>query len=178
MRVVGLDLAVLSSGVALAGRTLTVSPGASKDAERLSRIHRAMLRLLDAEKPDLVVIEGYSFSRGLAGARSVAEVGGVVRLLLWHLKIPYVEVPPASLKLFATGSGRADKTAMRTAARRAAPIESWANDDEVDAWWLRRVGLAIVGKLSPLEPYQRAALERVHVPDGIRRRVNLARRSA
>jgi crossover junction endodeoxyribonuclease RuvC len=55
---------------------------------------------------DLVVIEGYSFGSQGRAVFDIAEPGAGVRFLLYRLGIPFADVPPATLKKFATGKGR------------------------------------------------------------------------
>lgn len=150
---IGLDLSTTASGVARVwGETRTIKPkagGAKDPARRLQEIVYRLDAWLRCDRPDVAVIEGYSMggARGLAAFR-LGELGGAVRVRLFELDIPFVEVPPTSLKHFATGNGRADKAAMVEAAKyRGAEV---ANDNEADAWHLRRVALAFYagGELS------------------------------
>ena len=171
---IGLDLSLSSTGVAVPGRTFTIE-GKGRGPERLSGFRRALLRTFKDADVDLLVLEGYAFQKSDAGARSIAELGGVARLLAYDLGIPYVEVPPSTLKLFATGNGgpKTTKDVMLAAAQRDDPFFAGKTYDEADAHWLRQVGLVIVGKRKPTD-YQRRALLKVVVPQGIRRLVSLA----
>jgi Holliday junction resolvasome RuvABC endonuclease subunit len=170
--VVGLDLSLSSTGVALPGRTLALRTNLRGEA-RLAYQRRELAILLKRVGPDLAVLEGYAYGANDAGSRANTELGGVVRLLLYDLGIPYCVVNPTTLKLFATGHGRASKDDMAMAARRHAAFDA-PTDDEVDAWWCRVVGLHIAGRPPfPLPERQRAALAKVAVPAGIRRRAHL-----
>lgn len=176
--VVGLDLSLAGTGIATGLRCRTISVR-SKGPARLVAIRRAIaVELMStdgsagferATEYDLAVLEGYALGVQGAGIRSNAELGGVVRAMLFELGIGIVDVPPRSLKLFATGHGGADKTAMILAAiRDAGGLYTIADDNQADAYWLRQLGLAIVGKRVST-PEQRRALEKVEVSTGIRR---------
>jgi Holliday junction resolvasome RuvABC endonuclease subunit len=142
IRVVGLDLSVVATGLAKPdGSTITIRPNATshEPARRLNQIVARLdpyLRL----GVDLAIIEGYS--RGGPGGPHVmlrlAEVGGAVRLRLFELGIPYIEIPPSQLKKFATGSGAASKVEMLAAALDGGA--DVANDNEADAWHLYSIG--------------------------------------
>lgn len=59
----------------------------------------------------LVAIEGYSM--GSTNGREMAgELGGAIRMLVWSMGLPFIEVPPTTLKAFVTGSGKGDKNRM------------------------------------------------------------------
>lgn len=112
-----------------------------------------------AKQADVIVIEGYSFSSKGTGIYQVAEVGGVLRLMLWELCVPYVEVPPASLKRFATGRGNAPKEALLVQCVRRLNLDP-VDSDQSDAAWLRAMGLAAYNALDVALPQaQRSALD-------------------
>lgn len=150
MRVVGLDLSLTATGLCgtdgSAARTIAVK---SRGVKRLVELRDAVLRgcWTDGDYGgwwvDLVVIEGYSMGgqRGSAGiGQALGELGGVVRVALHENGLTWVDVPPASLKKFATGKGNANKVAMATAATRAG-YDGPDDDNAIDAWWLRQMGL-------------------------------------
>jgi Holliday junction resolvasome RuvABC endonuclease subunit len=127
--------------------------------------------------PDLMVIEGPFFAHAQTSAR-LDELRGVIRELLvtWTLpdgrdcpRMRFVEIPPKSLKLFATGKSDADKTTMtHTAVCRiqaldpAGPVP--ANDDEGDSWHLRSMGRVALGLDRPWAEFQWTAIENCGVP--------------
>jgi crossover junction endodeoxyribonuclease RuvC len=147
-RIIGLDVSTASTGLAMPdGTTRTIKPRADSKhpARRLNEILSLLDPYLRLAKADLAVIEGYS-QGGPGGAYvmlRLAEVGGAVRLRLFELGVPYVEVPPSTLKKYATGFGgsvkrKVTKDDMVAAARESGvPV---ANGDEADAWWLHAMG--------------------------------------
>lgn len=145
-RVLGLDLSLTSTGIALTNGATTVIKGKAEQGDwRLCRIREAVNSAIEADRPDLAVIEDlptHGKSAGLTGM-----VHGAVRSLLVEQEIPYALIAPATLKVFATGKGNGDKTPMAIAALKRAGRE-FENDkggDQCDAWWLRIAGLQWLG---------------------------------
>lgn len=134
MNVLALDLALTTTGYAGPSGSGTFSPPTEADRgmARLAWIRDEVLFL--AEGTDLVVLEGYSFaSRGRQHA--TGELGGVVRLALWERAVPVVEVPPSSLKKYATGKGNSGKDQVLAAAIRRLGFKGH-DHNEADALWL------------------------------------------
>lgn len=161
MKVIGLDLSLTATGVAGAGwaDTLTPPPAPKRNAawKRLTdperdlatrayqheRLQWILVKLADwiphpDDEPCLVVLEGLSFDSHDT-ARQSAGLSWMVRHSLWRDGVPYVLVPPSSLKLYATGSGNAGKEQMLAAARRHF---DWfdGDDNAADAAWLAAMG--------------------------------------
>lgn len=164
--IVGLDLSITATGLALAdGSVATFSPPAKLGDRRLTAItdHLAFGPTPEVIAADLVVIEGPVVRSSAAVV--IGMVHGAVRTLLLNEGTPYALVPPATLKKFATGKGSADKTAMALAAYKRAGVE-FADDNECDAWWLREAGLRAAGCPSfDLPAAQVDALEKVEWPE-------------
>lgn len=150
MNIVGLDLSTARVGFAAAdGELLSIRghAGADDPYRRLHELTREIARAfhLRPPKPDLVVLEDYSLgSPGRIALIRLGEIGGIVRTRLFELDIAFKLVRPSSVKKFATGKGNADKEAMMAAAR-ALSARGNVNDDEADAFHLRRMGLAAHG---------------------------------
>lgn len=162
--VVGLDLSITATGVALAdGSVSTIGPPPKLGDRRLvalrDRLESFPMQIYNA---DLVVIEGPVVRS--SAAITIGMVHGVVRSMLLDYGTPYVLVPPATLKKYATGKGNADKTAMALATYKRASIE-FDDDNQCDAWWLRAAGLHALGApLFDVPAAQAAALEKVDWP--------------
>lgn len=164
--VVGLDLSLRHTGIAYAdGSTATVVTAAERGTQRLAILRQAVRDALDVAEllPDLVVVEGYSYqSRGRA-LYGLGELGGVVRLLLHDVGVPWAVAAPCTLKKYATGDHQASKEDMVGAARDSLGYEALSHD-EADALWLRAMGLDLKGfPPAPMPRANRRALESVQM---------------
>jgi Holliday junction resolvasome RuvABC endonuclease subunit len=141
-RILGLDLSCASTGVALpTGRTITLSPSSTLGvAPRIHWIAGSIARIVRVYDPQVAVVEDYApHSVGILSTIRLAEVGGAVRMMLYELGLPYLNVRPNTLKRYATGNGNAPKERMILAA--SVGGASPRNHDEADAWLLRALGL-------------------------------------
>lgn len=137
MRLVGLDLSLTSTGIARViladdGRvvgTHTEATGEQLDERapldeqigRVDRVATSVLSLVGLHPiPDVVVVEG-PLPGGRAPGTSEEErawLRGLVYRRLHRAGVPLVEVAPSTLKLYATGNGRAGKPLVVQAIRR------------------------------------------------------------
>lgn len=146
VNVLALDLSLTSTGYCHNGQSGVISFEA-KGPERLWRIKREVESLTLKFGIDVAVIEGYSFASRNSQAHSIGELGGVIRLLLWELGIPYVVIPPTCRAKFATGKGNASKNEVISAVSAKTGIV-WSNpgaDDKCDAWLLEEMVFAKLG---------------------------------
>jgi Holliday junction resolvasome RuvABC endonuclease subunit len=146
LTVVGLDLSLTSTGYSCDNDQRIISTRA-KGPERLHDISQDLAaRLVELDNP-VVIIEGYSFASRNSQAHAIGELGGVVRLTLWNLRIPYVEVPPTCRAKFATGKGNAGKGEVMSAvsARTGIVWSGSGADDLCDAWLLEEMGRVQLG---------------------------------
>lgn len=133
--ILALDLSLTATGWCRDGETGVISTPAHKTSgwERIARIARTVRDL--AAGVDLVVIEGYSIGSNTGRVFDRAELGGIVRFWLWGHGLPYVDVPPQTLKKYATGKGNSPKDAMIAAAIRRFGFEG-SDNNEADAYLL------------------------------------------
>lgn len=156
--IAGADASTSSFGLARPdGSLVTIKPrnGAGDVGRRLDELRRRVELELRTHPPmpRLVLVEGYSLgSPGRLSLVRLGELGGVLRLRLFELDIPYVEIPPTQLKRYATGNGQAGKEAMIAAA--VALGAEPRNDDEADAFLLRHLGRAAYDMESTTEPHR------------------------
>jgi Holliday junction resolvasome RuvABC endonuclease subunit len=136
MIITALDMSLVATGWASTnGESGVFCPPKSHD-RGVSRLRWLRSSVLDRAVPsDLVVIEGYAYGAKGNAVINLGELGGVIRLALSDDGICYVEVPPACVKLFATGKGNAKKDEVLAAAIRK--LEYAGHDhNEADALWL------------------------------------------
>lgn len=142
-RVMGLDLSITATGVALPdGTVTTLRFGADLGDRRLLSIHHHLYDAIAFDHLDLVVIEDLPVNARAGGV--IGMVHGVVRRLLLEHGAPYLLVPPATLKTYATGKGNSDKPDMRMSLYQRAALDLRDNN-QVDAVWLRLLGLDHLG---------------------------------
>lgn len=150
--VVGIDPSLNSLGIAYrradgavyatclhAGKTL-------RGPARLSALRDAVMYHIDQVvpvRPSLVVLEGYAMGFGARNSSAItgmAELGGVLRVALYEHQIRTMIVPPTVLKLFVTGKGNADKSAVAKALQNEFKF-NFSKSDQYDA-----SGLLIMGE--------------------------------
>lgn len=109
------------------------------------------------EPIDLVVTEGYAFSRGGAGTFCAGEYGGVLRQWVGRVRLPLLVVPPQSLKSFARGEkakfgATFDKVQMIDALGDYPPTKLDYKDDHdrADALWCAILGAFVHWRKKPL----------------------------
>ena len=90
-----------------------------------------------AQMRGLVAIEGYAMG-SKTRPQMAGELGGHLRLLLWQAGIPYIIVPPNSLKTYVLDKGNAPKELMMMKTLKRWGYESPCNDT-CDAYCLARV---------------------------------------
>ena len=140
-KAVGVDTSLTNTGVYWGeGCWEEIKGKKLRGTERLQMFYDEFTRIFRHINPDIAVIEGYAF-----GARSrhhrLGELGGVVRVALRAAGcVSIYEVPPTSLKLYATGSGRAGKDEMLASAEEAEGFLP-PSHDVADAIWLWRAGV-------------------------------------
>lgn len=158
-RIVGLDLSLTATGIASEkGARVLSAPKGCMGMARLAWLRDEVtarcaaftksgplqhsIDLAEWDGAELVVLEGYSFgtTRQSSHAHALGELGGIVRLALTEARIPWCDVAPAALKKFATGKGNANKVAMGMAASNAG-YAGPEDDNAIDAWWLREMGV-------------------------------------
>lgn len=159
MKVIGIDPSLNATGFAYptstgAGAiTGIINPKPLRGPARLLYCRTKFIQMLEEVEPDLVVYESYAM-----GARGntfdMGEMGGVFKVEMFERRIPYLEVPPSNLKMFALGSGgageagkglkgEAKKRAVKAAMVNAATSilgRKLPTDDEADAYHLMRMG--------------------------------------
>lgn len=165
MTILGLDLSLTATGWAVSPDEFGVERTAGKfrGTDRLVEYRYWLKAMCDRYAPAQAVLEGYSFgSRGRA-VFSIAEWGGIARLVLVDRGVPFVEVAPAVLKKYATGRGNAPKPDMRMELFKRSGLDV-ADDNAVDALWLLAIGRELAGRpLWSMPKINRDALSKLEV---------------
>lgn len=115
--------------------TSGILPRAEKNhAEKLLRIEKELRVIIRTYKPGTVGLEKLFFSKNQKTAMQVAEARGVIIKTIAEKKIHCVEITPSEVKLFLTGHGAADKTAVAKMAQKFIGVDLKGKlDDETDA---------------------------------------------
>lgn len=146
--VLGVDPGLTRPGFYRAGTALTLRLEGLDQFEALGllaeHVEGELLRLAGNGLPLLVACENLVLPRFGSGMKTLLAQGCIrttVRRLAMtrlHQEVRWLDVPPASLKRFAVGSGRADKGQVFQAAVAAGAMVS--TEDEADAYWCWRIG--------------------------------------
>lgn len=172
MIVVGCDFGLRKSGVVSLGsdfeilsqNLLRISQDI-KGAERLVNIERGFDTIVkEYPQEDLVFfVEGYAYGAKYQ-RESLAELGGVMRRYLYLNNLQFWIIPPNSLKIFVTGTGRAKKNFMKKCTKDRWGL-SFKSDDVCDAYGMSRLGQTVLQvrdgamELSQLDSTERKVIE-------------------
>ena len=70
---------------------------------------RNVQRAVDKYNPDCIGLESAKSNRGFVATAALQELVGVFKVTLLKYKLPYISIPPTSLKKIVTGRGNATK---------------------------------------------------------------------
>lgn len=116
-----------------------------EEDERIEFITAKCMKAWHHFLPQITVIEGYAFGAKGSALTALHELGGVMKNKLLAVEAVYVIKPPAELKAFATGNGRASKEDMVEAAQELWP--DCPSEDEADGFHAARLGIKQYAKL-------------------------------
>lgn len=150
-RVIGIDLSLTATGISDGTRTWLVKSKGAKTAtlleryHRLGRIHGTLLDGLP-QQPALAVVEGPSFGQQRQGGQhDRAGLWWYIVSSLLDLGVSVAEIPPASLKTYATGKGNGSKDEVLAAVVRRYPDVEVTDNNTADALVLAAMGLRHLG---------------------------------
>lgn len=142
MIIVGIDPSLAATGICTESDMWTAPVPTFKGDDRLHdlwlQVNMAVTGLDDRV---LAIIEDLPTHAHGAGKTGMAQ--GVVRHCLIDNGVPYIVIIPSVLKKFATGKGNCGKPDMRMELYKRAGLDV-PDDNQVDAWWLRQVGLHLI----------------------------------
>lgn len=160
----GIDPSLSATGLAWPDGTLeTIKTKPAEKDWRLVQIHDWIERsVVKDHRVGLVIME--DLPRNAMHAGITGMVQGVIRKVLQAEGIPYALVVPSTLKKAATGDGRADKKKMLAAYTAATGLAN-KDDNQVDAYYLQQVGLALTGQ--PHALVDATTIGKIKTPEGI-----------
>lgn len=178
MIIVGLDLSLTSTGIAL------IMTGDGREYREVRRIEstgrtgaslyqrHARLDLIAADVvascniADLVVIEGPSYGSQTGSQHDRSGLWWLVVDRLRNDSLRVVEVPPSCRMKYATGKGNARKDVVLAAVVRRYPRIDVTGNDEADALVLAAMGARWLGHpIDDLPQTHLAAMAKVHWPE-------------
>jgi len=117
IRVAGPRCEILEAGVIRLRRRDEEDPKAAPSvSQRLAELDREFRALLERLTPESVAVEGlFAHREHPATGMIMGHARGVLLLAVAQRGLPLVELKPAAVKKFLTGSGRADKGQMQRA---------------------------------------------------------------
>ena len=166
-RVVGLDLSLCSTGIAIAAHDSVTT---HRIKPRMNG-HERLAFIVDSVRShtagaQLVVMEGPAYGVKGGKAHEMAGIWWIVRHQLWADDLPVAVASPSNVKQYATGSGNADKDRVLAAAIRRFPDVDVQGNDEADGLWLAAAGRRWLGHpIDTVPQANHAALNKIEWPD-------------
>jgi crossover junction endodeoxyribonuclease RuvC len=144
MRILGIDPGSLVTGYgvvdASGGALARVASGsivmkpADAMPQRLERIYRGIIDVIDAEHPDSFCIETAFYGKNVQSTLKLGHVRGVAILAAVHRGLAVAEYSPREVKRAVTGTGAAAKHQVAYMVKRILSVDvDFARADEADA---------------------------------------------
>ncbi len=139
MRIIGLDVSLTNTGVAVCEDDLkvlhleTIRPGRGSLPARLHLLYDRLRSIIQEFSPQVAVVESVIYHRNPSTAIALGSARGVVLLLLSQMGLPVEEISPTAAKLSVAGNGRASKHQVQFMIRALFGLRSAPNDHESDA---------------------------------------------
>lgn len=124
MRVLGIDPGYATTGYAVIERArgslhpvavgAIRTPSSESQAERLARLRRELLELIDTHGPDCVAVERLFFSVNVKTAMAVGQASGVALAAAGEAGLAVREYTPTEVKQSVTGTGTAPKAQVQS----------------------------------------------------------------
>lgn len=117
--------------------------------ERLKKIHKEIIKLIEKYKPSVMSIEALFFFKNLKTVMPVSQTKGVILLAAAEKNLLVYEITPLQMKMAIAGYGRAEKRQVQEMIKKTVDISSFdlkknnrKKDDAFDA-----LGVAICASL-------------------------------
>lgn len=132
----GTGVVVLDNGGVLLSHTL-INPGKLRGVERLAYISLTVGDIIRTYNVTNAMMEGYSYDSVHRGM-DLAELGGVLKLMLYTSKVHFKTPSPSQVKKFATGKGLATKERVMEAVEKNWGVKI-IDDNIADAFVLAKI---------------------------------------
>jgi len=143
----GLDLSLTGTGIVILSETGGVIHAETvknnlRGPERLVHIRKVIKDIMLDAEPLVTCIEDYAMGIRAGQSFSIGELGGVARVLLYEMQVPYNLISPTQVKKFITGKGNAEKDVIMLSVYKNFGYE--AKDNNIaDAFGLAMMALCI-----------------------------------
>lgn len=141
----------------LEGLVDEITTNKKKDIERFEDIAYQVLMMLSPD--DVICIEGFSYGSRGQGVSTQYGLGWIIRYMLHNEGFEVIEVPPTSVKKFATGKGNVKKDAMVIPIYKRWDFEH-DSDNVRDAYVLARIAEAMHEDIE-LTAFQKDVMKKV-----------------
>ena len=160
---IGLDLSLTGTGIIVLDANdvvcfQTTLKNKLRGMERLQFLKNEVGILFSKFPNCEVCIENYAMGIRAGQSFSIGELGGVIKLLLFHLGVHYYLVSPTRLKKYITGSGKADKDMILLQVFKKWGFEA-KTSDEADAYGLAKIAQAIHHPLAKYLKYEEEVIQ-------------------
>lgn len=160
----GLDMSATASGVVLLRENSTANPDILLEREikpkttgmvRAREVVTEVMELIHTNKPDRIVVEGYSLGKNMNSTIPLVEIGGLLRFMLHIDGLPWFDPRASEVKKFATGKGNSPKDVVMMWVLKRWGFTS-ASNNIADAYVLATMGLAQANRLPGITKEMRA----------------------
>lgn len=153
----GIDLSASATGLVMLRENGTPHPELLLEwevkSEKLTGMERAksviteVLELIHSERPDKIVLEGYSLNtRNASSIIPLVEIGGLLRFMMYLDGLAWFDPRASEVKKFATGKGNTPKDQVMMWV-----LKRWGHtsktNNTADAYVLAAMGLAHANRL-------------------------------
>lgn len=147
--VIALDLSLTGTGICVGaeGPQAGIIRTKKRGAEQLEFMREVVLTAIRQAGSQALYVFAEELPKGIKGGamQERCELIGVIRLLCHDLRVPYVEVHPAHIKIYGSGNGGSSKDEMIANAIRRF-LYPGTDNNEADAWVLWYLAKAALGE--------------------------------
>ena len=140
-------------------------PGKGTGLDRLIWNRNRICDVYEKAKPDLIVMEDFSFGSNMSFVREIAGMAFMIRAEIHRAKIPTLLVSPSSLKKFIVGTAGSSKQKVGKDLILKEMLRRFGHDltdnNVADAVGLAYIGMAMVEEWAPTIEPQRDVLKQL-----------------